>query len=441
MQFLDQLFYFIITLGVLVLVHELGHFLAAKACGMRVDRFSIGFPPRAFGRKFGETDYCISWIPIGGYVKIAGMIDERMDTEHLARSPEPWEFRSKPLWQRMLVICAGVIMNIFLAIGIFWGINYVQGRVVWETTEVGYVSAADSLTDGHGLEPGDRILRVNGEPVAHWDDIRSVVLLKSLGRDVVFDVMRNGSEHHVTVPHSAVADPSTGLLTFFPNDIDVVVSVVSPGKPADKAGLKPLDVLVAINDTPIHAHTEVRSLVRENVGRDIMIDWKRDGKPMRAAVTVPTSDSLIGIQYSPRFAGRTTRISYSLLEALPVGFGNMVSMSELFVQQLWMLVTGKVRFTDSVGGPVAIAKMASESAEGGAISFFGFMGLLSLTLAIMNLLPVPALDGGHMVFLVYEAIFRREIPVKIRMILQQAGFVLLLAFMAFVFVNDIIKLY
>src|SRR5512132_451243 len=130
MQFLSTVLYFVITLGVLVFIHELGHFLAAKLCRMRVDRFSIGFPPRAFGKQIGETDYCVSWIPIGGYVKISGMIDESFDTEFLNKPPEPWEFRAKPLWQRMIVICAGVIMNLVLAALIFWGINYSQGSVV-----------------------------------------------------------------------------------------------------------------------------------------------------------------------------------------------------------------------------------------------------------------------------------------------------------------------
>src|SRR4030042_6568318 len=137
MQFLETLFYFIVTLGVLVFVHERGHVLAAKLSGMRVDRFSLGFPPRAFGKKIGDTDYCVSWLPIGGYVKIAGMIDESFDTEYLSRPPEPWEFRAKPIWQRMFVISAGVIMNLLLAELIFWGINYTQGKIVRETTEIG----------------------------------------------------------------------------------------------------------------------------------------------------------------------------------------------------------------------------------------------------------------------------------------------------------------
>src|SRR5512142_494343 len=179
---MEYIFYFILTLGVLVLVHELGHFLAAKLFKMRVERFSIGFPPRAFGKQIGETDYCISWIPIGGYVKIAGMIDESFDTDYLEKSPEPWEFRAKPIWQRMIVISAGVIMNILLAIVIFWGINYFQGTIVRETTQVGYVMEGSPAAYA-GLEAGDKIVAVNGQKITNWDQILSEIYLQAMGGD------------------------------------------------------------------------------------------------------------------------------------------------------------------------------------------------------------------------------------------------------------------
>src|SRR5512143_3932686 len=168
MQILEMVFYLIITLGVLVFVHEFGHFIAAKIFRMRVDCFSIGFPPRAFGKQIGETDYCVSWIPIGGYVKIAGMIDESFDTDHLSKDPSPWEFRSKPIWQRVIVICAGVVMNILLAVAIFWGINYHQGKIIRETTEIGYVQEETAAARA-GIRSGDRVVRINGAPVTNWD--------------------------------------------------------------------------------------------------------------------------------------------------------------------------------------------------------------------------------------------------------------------------------
>ncbi|PLX28923.1 MAG: RIP metalloprotease RseP, partial [Ignavibacteria bacterium] len=174
-QILSQIFYFVIIIGVLVLIHELGHFLAAKAFGMRVERFSIGFPPRAFGKQIGDTDYCVSWLPIGGYVKISGMIDESMDTEHLEKAPEPWEFRAKPVWQRIIVITAGVIMNVLLAIAIFWGLNLSQGVQHHKVTTIGMVQE-NSIAAKYGLQSGDEITAINGEEMSTWEGIRENVL-------------------------------------------------------------------------------------------------------------------------------------------------------------------------------------------------------------------------------------------------------------------------
>src|SRR5512140_864993 len=199
--------YFILTLGVLVLVHELGHFLAAKLFKMRVERFSIGFPPRAFGKQIGETDYCVSWIPIGGYVKIAGMIDESFDTEFLGKPPEPWEFRSKPIWQRMIVISAGVIMNLLLAVLIFWAINYIQGSAVRETTTIGYVIERSPAAKA-GLQAGDRVVQINNKPVQNWDQLLSDLYIETMGNDVTVTVQRGAEQRQLFVPRSTIPEPN-----------------------------------------------------------------------------------------------------------------------------------------------------------------------------------------------------------------------------------------
>jgi len=437
MAILETIFYFVVTLGVLVFVHELGHFLAAKLCRMRVDRFSIGFPPRAFGKKFGETDYCVSWIPIGGYVKIAGMIDESFDTEFLESEPQPWEFRSKPIWQRMFVISAGVIMNIILAVVIFWGINYSQGKVVRETTEIGYVTQ-ESPAEKAGLTKGDKVVSINGHKVQYWDDIAKLIYIDTMGDDVVFAVDRNGKPVERHIARSSIPEPTDVAFGIVPTQTEIVVSMVSSGMPADKVGLQPLDVLLALNGQSIQYDMKVKDIVQANADKPIPIVWRRDGQEMTGTIT-PTSDGLIGIQYGARYIGPVTRMDYSLLQAFPEGVKELAGMSVLFVRQMGQLVTGKVAFAQSVGGPIKIAQMATQSAELGVVSYFGFMALLSISLAFLNILPIPALDGGHLVFLAYEGIFRREIPAKIKMVIQQAGFVLLLAFMAFVVVNDIIN--
>jgi regulator of sigma E protease len=437
MQVLETLFYFIITLGVLVFVHELGHFLAAKLCRMRVERFSIGFPPRAFGKQIGETDYCISWIPIGGYVKIAGMIDESFDTEYLNRPPEPWEFRARPMWQRMFVISAGVIMNLLLAVAIFWGINYAQGRTVRETTQIGCV-AAGSAAEKSGFREGDRFVSINGTPVANWDDILNGVYLEGIGNDLRATVQRNGADTTLVVPRSLLADPSEASFGIVPVNTEIVVNMVEPGKPADRLGLRPLDVLVSLGGEPVRFDMRVREIVQKHAGKPLRVEWIRDGKTL-SGETVPTDDGKIGIGYGAHYTGPVSTVSYGFFEAFPVGLRYMTNMAGLFLQQMWHLVTGRVSVSQSVGGPIRIAQMATQTAELGLVAYLGFMALLSISLAFLNILPFPALDGGHLIFLAYEGIFRREIPVKIKMGIQRVGFALLLAFMAFVVYNDILN--
>ncbi len=437
MQVLETLFYFVITLGVLVFVHELGHFLAAKLCRMRVERFSIGFPPRAFGKKIGETDYCVSWIPIGGYVKIAGMIDESFDTAYLSRPPEPWEFRARPMWQRMFVISAGVIMNILLAVAIFWGINYAQGRTVRETTEVGYV-AAGSAAQKAGILAGDRFVSIHGKPVANWDDVMNGVYLEGLGSDLPVTLQRAGGDVSLVIPRSLLSDPSETNFGILPVNTDVVVNLVEPGKPADRLGLKPMDVLVSLAGEQVRFDTRVRDIVQAHAGKPLRVEWKRNGTLM-GGETVPTEDGKIGIGYGARYSGPVSTVKYGLWEAFPVGLRYMLNMSGIFLQQMWHLITGKVSVSQSVGGPIRIAQMATQTAELGLVAYLGFMALLSISLAFLNILPFPALDGGHLLFLAYEGVFRREIPVRIKMGIQKVGFALLLAFMAFVVYNDIIN--
>ena len=435
MAFLETALYFVITLGVLVFVHEFGHFITAKLSGMRVDRFSIGFPPRAFGKQVGETDYCISWIPIGGYVKIAGMIDESFDTDYLAQQPQPWEFRAKPVWQKMLVISGGVLMNILLAIVIFWGINYVQGTVIRETTTIGMVADSSAAQKG-GLQAGDRILRINGTAITHWDEILNTVYIDQAGEDVHFTVQRAGTDVDVTIPRSAIPEPNETAFGIIPDQTEILVGTVQGGMPADAIGLKPGDVLTAIGGEKLVTDTQVKAIVQQHAGTPIAMEWRRDTTMMQGTVT-PTADGRIGIGFGLRYTGPTRKVEYSFFGALPHALSNVVDVSVLFVKQVWQIIVGKVAFAQSVGGPIRIAQMATQTAEMGLLTYLGFMALLSMSLAILNFLPFPALDGGHMVFLVYEAIFKREVPVKVRMALQKAGFVLLLAFMAFVLYNDI----
>jgi regulator of sigma E protease len=436
MAIVSTIFYFIITIGILVLVHELGHFLAAKFFKMRVDTFSLGFPPRAFGKKIGETDYCISWIPIGGYVKIAGMIDESFDTEFLNKEPQPWEFRSKPKWQQMVVISAGVIMNLLLAILIFWGIIFHEGKTIRPVTEIGYV-VPNSPAAKSGLHIRDKFISINNRPVKQWDEIESTLYTESVIHDLTLQVQRSGVVSTILIRRSELPDFTEERFGIFPVGFVPVVELVEHGKPAEQIGLQPGDTLLAVNEVPV-GFGSLQEAIRINAGKEILLSWARGDQKMNARVR-PTAEGRIGISLNGAYQGSIIHEQYSLLEALPIGVGELKVTSVLFLSNLYQMATGKASLSKSVGGPIKIAQLAKRSADNGVLEFFGFIALLSISLALLNILPFPALDGGHLVFLVYEAVFRREVPSKVKIVIQQAGFILLLVFMAFVLYNDVVN--
>jgi regulator of sigma E protease len=435
MEILNQVLYFIIIIGVLVLVHELGHFLAAKLFRMRVERFSIGFPPRAFGRKIGDTDYCVSWLPIGGYVKIAGMIDESLDTEHLNRAPDPWEFRAKPIPQRIVVITAGVIMNILLAIGIFWGLNITRGKVFHATTTVGFVQSK-SLAEKLGLQAGDRILAINRDSVRYWEDIDRLIYYRNVERPLSVNAERDGASVTLKVNPDVARGLANQKFGIVPRGSRALISGVEPGMPAAKAGLEGGDTFVSINGTQIGTSEDVIHIISSHANREVHVVTMRGGKEVSTDV-VPNENGMIGIGIVNTVPGPTVASNYGVFEALTVGVSDLTSITVLTLQNIWHIITGRASFRQSIGGPVKIAEMAAQRAELGLESFLSLMAILSISLAIINIFPFPALDGGHLVFLVYEAIFKREIPSKVRIVLQQVGMVLLLALMAFAVYNDI----
>jgi len=426
--------YFIISVGVLVLIHEFGHFIAAKSFGMKVDTFSIGFPPRAFGKKIGDTDYCISWIPIGGYVKVAGMVDESFDTDFLNHPPQPNEFRSKPMYQRMIVVSAGVIMNFLLTFLIFYGINLVNGKVFHATTTVSYVDPK-SLAEKVGLKRGDKFLSVNGKAVDNWEDVESDIYLEDVATPLTLNVERGETDTSFTISKGKVKpDEAFGI---YPDQMEIYLGSVSPVTPASKAGLQPGDVILSINGQTIYAETQIISIVSGNKGKPILLGVERGTEVKQISVT-PNSDGKIGVSLLGRYTGKVVTYSYNVLSAVPAGFDQTFGATALLLQSIGRMITGQVSFTKSIGGPIKIAQLATQSAEMGLVSFLGFLALLSISLAVLNILPFPALDGGHLAFLIYESIFKREVPTKIKLYAQQLGFALLLLFMAFVIYNDIV---
>ncbi|MEX0602599.1 MAG: RIP metalloprotease RseP, partial [Bacteroidota bacterium] len=337
MELISTVFYFLVTIGILVFIHELGHFLAAKAFGMRVERFSVGFPPRAFGKKVGDTDYCVSWIPIGGYVKISGMIDESLDLDHLKREPEPWEFRAKPVWQRMIVMIAGVAMNLFLAIGIVWGILYVQGKTVRPVTHIGYVIPGSAAESG-GFRVGDRILSINGTTMEVWDQIESYIYVDAMGEDLRFRIFREGAESDLLVSRASIPSLTEARFGIFPYGLAPLVAGIESGAPAEAIGLQPRDVIVAVNGTPVE-YNGLSPTIRSFAGQEITLEWRRGDELLSARVT-PTTEGRIGISLLPLYVGPVERRTFSMAGAFTEGVTDLVGMTGAFVKNVQAIIVG-----------------------------------------------------------------------------------------------------
>jgi regulator of sigma E protease len=447
LSILPYIFWVILALGILVFAHELGHFLAAKFFGMRVDRFSIGFPPKIFGKQIGETEYVIGATPLGGYVKIAGMIDESLDTDHIDSEPAPWEFRAKPVWQRIIVITAGVIFNMILAGVIYIGLSYGYGQQYVPMENVPYVNVAEqSVAHSMGLRTGDKIVSVNGQELERYEELYAA---KHLSADqMTITVDREGERMTFEAPRdlftqlskkgSATSNPEEQLGIFRPP----IVGEVIEESAAAEIGLQPGDIILSIGGSQINGWNDLVTTVQESGGDPVKITWRRGNNgsiDTLSATAAPQQENgryLIGISQGYEVERR----AYSMPGALKAGILTTGETTTAILQNFKKIVVGDESFRQNIGGPVIIAKVTKEAADQGASRFWSLVAMLSITLAILNILPFPVLDGGHLMFLLYEGIVRREPSVRVRMVLQQIGMVVLLAFMAFVIFNDFLKL-
>lgn len=444
---------FLLLIGILVFVHELGHFVTARMTGMRADVFAIGMGPRVVGWNaitgltFGKlpptvelgdkTDYRICAFPIGGYVKILGMVDESLDTEGLNSEPKPWEFRSKNALQKALVLVAGVAMNLLLAIGIFAGLAMAVGTEEHIVTSIADVEPGSVAYDA-GLRAGDNIVAVNGQPMEVWEDLLRPISSGSLS-DIVLTARRPSGSTYTAVLRSndvvtAVAEGKG--LGLSPSGVAVELGNVLTLKPAGQAGLAKGDVILAVDSLPVRTVLQFQRYVRQHANQEIVVHIERNGETKPISVKVGP-DSLIGVEMSQRWTVPTRTQQADVAEALSQGFVGVGNTVAMIGSSLWHMVSGTVSVKQSVGGPVKIAKMAAASSERGLEPFLRFMALISVSLAVMNLLPLPGLDGGHLVFVAIEAIIRREIPTAIKIRIQQVGIILLLALMAFILVLDL----
>jgi regulator of sigma E protease len=439
LSFSNTILIFIAAIFILVTVHELGHFLAAKLFGMRVDKFSIGFPPKIFGFKKGDTEYVLGATPLGGYVQIAGMIDESMDTEFMDEEVKPDEFRSKPVWQRIIVILAGVIFNVILAVVIFTGIawNYGENVVPIDSMPGVYV-AEGSVAEQIGIETGDRLLGVNGKEVEYFHQLLSPSEIT--GRSLTFLVERDGERITIPTPPNFLdlvgRDGFITELSFLPSKFSQVLE----GSAAAEAGLLGGDRVTAVNGEPVAYWEQLVGKIQSAEG-PLQFTLERNGKIIETEVSPDPETRMIGIaQPSIADAFRVDQLQYNMGESLIVGVQRSNDTFFGIVQGLGKLFSGDISVRENLGGPVAIATFTREATDrGGMLGFWNITAFLSITLAIMNMLPIPALDGGHFMFLLYEGITRREPSPKVRMGLQQIGFIFLVGLIILITFNDLLR--
>lgn len=432
----------ILGLSILVGLHELGHLLAAKAFGMRVEQYFIGFPPKIWSIKRGETEYGLGAIPLGGFVKITGMIDESLDTKSLQSEPQPWEFRSKPAWQRLIVMLGGIIINIITGIVIFVILTYKNGETYLAARDAEYGIVAYDLAKGIGLKTGDKIVKINGRDFEDFSDIRSSEVF--LGSDSYYTVERKGPDGKVQQIDIDIPNDFLDKLSDKKNAGQFLeaaqpfrVGELVPGMPAEKSGLKKGDVITAVNGQPTRFYHEFQGVVKANVNKPITLTVSRPGvsQPVTLKTTV-TDKGQIG--FGAETLLKKTHIDYTFGQALVKGTGQAFGVFYDTIKGFGKIFQGNVSASNALSGPIGIA----QNLFGGIWEwnrFWFVTGLLSMSLAFFNVLPIPALDGGHSTLLLYEIVSGRKPSDRFLEGAQRVGMVILLGLMAFAIFNDVFK--
>jgi len=415
-------------LGFLIFVHEAGHFLVAKFFGVRVLVFSFGFGKRLTGFRKGDTDYRISLIPLGGYVRMAGDTPE----ENVAGNPE--EFLSKPKWQRFLILFAGPFMNIVIAIAFMAALAMAGTEQLVTTPIVGSVEAK-TPAEKSGLQPGDRILSIKGEPVHDFDDIKLVVSMNA-GTPLHVIYERNGVKRETTLTpardngeYGPVGRAGLGMR------LDPIVGRVDKDSPAMKAGLRGGDRIVAVNAKPITDLSDFLEVSRSEKTKPIRVDVVRGGQTV--ALTIPPSaDENLAVDRG--IVPQTKVLKLGLLPALRYSVAENWKMLRLSVSALGRLFRSEGSVKE-LSGPINIARISGEMMRRGPIQFLALLAMISLQLGVMNLLPIPVLDGGHIMILLVEGVARRDLSLRVKERIQQAGFAVIASLMIVVLFNDVVS--
>jgi regulator of sigma E protease len=430
----------LLSLSILVIFHEFGHFIAAKMFKTRVEKFYLFFNPwfSLFKFKKGETEYGLGWLPLGGYVKISGMIDESMDKEAMKLPPQPWEFRSKPAWQRLIIMLGGVSVNVILAIFIYVMMLTAWGEEYLPTSEVNkYGIVVDTMGQQMGLRNGDRILAVNGEYVEDFLKVPGRIILENA---TSIKVERDSQIMDIAIPEGFIAK----LLKYKSADFIGIrtpfeIGKLAEGGPAAKAGLKPGDRIIGIGGFPTPYYDQFKEKVVALKGKmtDVMVLREKDTLTLGVGIS---KEGTIGVyNMGPDHYFSFSKTEYSFIEAIPAGVIKAYKGIGNYLKQLKLLFSPEVKAYESVGGFITIGNIFPAAWDWP--SFWSLTAFLSIMLAILNVLPIPALDGGHVLFLLYEMISRRKPSDKFLEYAQVVGMILLFGLLIFANLNDIVKLF
>lgn len=445
MEILIKILQFILSLTILVTIHEFGHYISTKIFGARVDKFYIFFNPyfSLFKKKIGETEYGIGWLPLGGYCKIAGMVDESMDTESLKKEPQPWEYRSKPAWQRLIIIVGGVVMNILLAWFIYSMMTLSRGETYIASRDVkdGIMILDTTLANPIGLKTGDKIVSIDGKEYEKFFDTYNGILL---GSQVT--VNRNGKDTVLTIPVDYINTfkDNENPYFYYPRLPFTVVEIPDSSHNA-QSGLRQGDVILSVSGTPTPYFDQASGIIKSFAGRDAMLQVERGDTAVFVGVKI-SPEGIIGVRALPEpyelvrnGIFPVTKKEYGFFEAL--GRGTQVTGEKIsgYWAQVKKLVNPETGAYKSVGSVITMGSLFPPVWDWGA--FWQLTAFLSIMLAVINILPIPALDGGHAVFIIYEMITRRQPSEKVLEYAQMAGFIILVLIMLLAFGNDILRLF
>jgi len=430
---------FFLSLSFLIVLHELGHFIPAKLFNTRVEKFYLFFDPyfSLFKKKIGGTEYGIGWLPLGGYVKISGMIDESMDTEHLNAEPQPWEFRSKPAWQRLIIMVGGVAVNVLLAMVIYAMILFTWGDNYLKTENLKYGIECSDLAKEIGFQNGDKILTIDGVYYENFSDIPEAILISGASEVLV---ERNGETVSISIPSNLIErfidkNESGFIGMAWP----YIAQKFDDGSVAEAAGVLAGDQLIAINGQAALYFSDYVKTLPSFAGQEIQLSVLRGLDTLHYDMMLGETGK-IGVYYVPpsELISYDHR-DYSFFESFPAGTAMAIDKLDSYVQQMKLIFNPETGAWKGLGGFISIGKQYSP--EWDWHSFWSFTAFLSIILAFMNILPIPALDGGHVMFLLGEMITGRKPSDKLLEYAQVTGFLILIALLLLANGNDIIKLF